>query len=123
MIFYYNKQDANIFDYLFLKGSTCFWRFLRPSSAAYNCTLSCGYCQPVLLQADIVGEMELTQSLLFLFLFLLLLLLLLLPPRILLLLLLLLEPSGPVQACNGVALRHIYVRYYMLHVDSGGSAI
>ena len=71
-----------------------------------------------------MGEMELTQSLLFLFLFLfLLLLLLLLPPRILLLLLLLLEPSGPVQACNGVALRHIYVRYYMLHVDSGGSAI
>jgi len=34
----YNQQDANIFDCLFLKGSTCFGRFLRPSSGAHNCT-------------------------------------------------------------------------------------
>ena len=43
-------------DYLFRKGSTCFGRFLRPSSGAHNCTFSFRYCQPVLLQAGIVGE-------------------------------------------------------------------
>ena len=32
----YNQQHATIFYYLFLKGSTCFGRFLRPSSGAYN---------------------------------------------------------------------------------------
>jgi hypothetical protein len=45
--------------YLFLKGSTCFGRFLRPSSGAHNCTHSLRYCQPVLLQACVVDEMEL----------------------------------------------------------------
>jgi len=55
----YNQQDANIFDYLFLKGSTCFGRFLRPSSGAHNCKLSFRYCQPILLQAGIVDEVEL----------------------------------------------------------------
>ena len=57
--FNYNQKDATIFYYLFLKGSTCFGRFLRPSSGAHNCTLSFMYCQPVLLQAGIVDEMEL----------------------------------------------------------------
>jgi len=55
----YNQQDATINDYLFLKGSTCFGRFLRPSSGAQNRTLSFRYCQPILLQADIVDEMKL----------------------------------------------------------------
>jgi len=56
----YNQQDATIFDYLFLKGSTCFGQFLRPSSGAHNCTLSFRYCQPILLllQADIMDEVE-----------------------------------------------------------------
>ena len=52
----YNQQDATIFDYLFLKGATCFGLFLRPSSAAHNCTLSFSYCQPILLQAAIVAQ-------------------------------------------------------------------
>jgi len=58
MIFNYNQQDAIIFAYLFLKGSTCFGRFLRPPSGAHNCTHSFRYCQPVLLQAGIMDEME-----------------------------------------------------------------
>ena len=33
----YNRPDATIFDYLFLKGSACFGRFLHPPSAAHNC--------------------------------------------------------------------------------------
>ena len=44
--------------YLFLKGSTCFERFLSPSPAAHNCTHSLRYCQPILLPAGIGGEME-----------------------------------------------------------------
>ena len=52
----YNQQDATIFYYLFVKRSTCFGRFLRPSSGAHKCTLSFMYCQPILLQADIVGK-------------------------------------------------------------------
>jgi len=31
--------------------STCFRRFLRPSSGAHNCTYSFRYCQPILLLA------------------------------------------------------------------------
>jgi len=46
-----NQQDVNIFHNLFPKSSTCFGRFLRPSSAGHNCTFSCRYCQPILLQA------------------------------------------------------------------------
>ena len=59
ILFNYNQQDATIFDYLFLKGSTCFGLFLRPSSTAHNSTLSFRYCQPLLLQAGIVDVMEL----------------------------------------------------------------
>jgi len=58
--FNFKQQDATTFDYLFKKGSTCFGRFLRPSSGAHNCTLSLRYCQPILLQASIADEIELT---------------------------------------------------------------
>jgi hypothetical protein len=54
MIFNYNQQDAYIFDYLFLKGSTCFGRFLRPSSGAHNCTFSFRCCQPILKNSCIL---------------------------------------------------------------------
>jgi len=49
----YNRKDATTFDYLFLKDSTSFGRFLRPSSGAHNCTFSFRYCQPILLHAGI----------------------------------------------------------------------
>jgi len=52
-----NKMQL-FFDYLFLKGSTCFSWFLHPSSGAHNCTFSFRYCQPILLQAGIMDEME-----------------------------------------------------------------
>jgi hypothetical protein len=45
--------------YLFIVCSTCFGRFLRPSSGAHNCTYSFEYCQPILLLAGIMDEMEL----------------------------------------------------------------
>jgi len=48
-----------MFGYLFLKGSTCFGRFFRPTSGAHNCTFSFRYCQPILLQDGVVDEMEL----------------------------------------------------------------
>jgi hypothetical protein len=44
--------------YLFLVYSTRFGRILRPSSEAHNCTYNFGYCQPILLLADITDEME-----------------------------------------------------------------
>jgi hypothetical protein len=44
--------------YLFLLCATCFGLFLRPSSGAHNCTYSFGYCQPILLLAGIMDEME-----------------------------------------------------------------
>ena len=56
-----NKMQL-FFYYLFLKDSTCFGRFLRPSSGTHNCTFSFRYCQPVLLQAGIEDEMELNWS-------------------------------------------------------------
>ena len=43
----------------FYRRSTCFRLFLRPSSGANNCTYSFKYCQPILLLAAIVDEMEL----------------------------------------------------------------
>ena len=42
----------------FYRRSTCFRRFLRPSSGAHNCTYSCRYCQPILLFAAIVDEIS-----------------------------------------------------------------
>jgi len=53
-------KDETMFDHLSLKASTYFGRFLRPSSGAYNCTHSFRYCQPILLQAGIVDEMDTT---------------------------------------------------------------
>jgi len=52
----YNQQDATIFEYLFLKNSTCFGWFPRPSSGAHNCTFSFRYYQPILLQAGVVDK-------------------------------------------------------------------
>ena len=42
----------------FYRRSTCFRRFLRPSSGAHNCAYSFRYCQPILLLAATVDEME-----------------------------------------------------------------
>ena len=52
---------CNVSGYIyFYKCCTCFRRFLRPSSGAQNCTYSFSYCQPILLLAASVGEMELS---------------------------------------------------------------
>jgi len=59
LFFNYTQQDATIFHYLFLKDSTCFGRFLLPSSGAHNLYIQL-YCQPIVLQAGIVDVMELT---------------------------------------------------------------
>jgi hypothetical protein len=59
LFIHYNQQDATIFYYLFLKSPKYFGRFFRSSSRAYNCTFSLRYCQPILLQTDIVDEREL----------------------------------------------------------------
>ena len=42
----------------FYRCSTYFRRSLRPSSGAHNCTYSFRYCQPILLLAAVVDEME-----------------------------------------------------------------
>jgi len=52
------KCNVSRFIY-FYRCSTCFRRFLRPSSGACNCTYSFRYCQPVLLLAAIMDEMKL----------------------------------------------------------------
>jgi len=42
----YNQQDATFLDlFISINYSTCFRRFLRPSSGAQNCTYSVRYCQ------------------------------------------------------------------------------
>jgi len=57
----YSQQDATFLEFIyFYRRSTCFRRFLRPSSGAHNCTYSFRYCQPVLLLAATVEEMERT---------------------------------------------------------------
>ena len=58
----YSQQDATFFFFIyFYRRSTCFRRFLRPSSEAHNCTYSFRYCQPILLLAATVEEMALVQ--------------------------------------------------------------
>ena len=52
------RYNVSWFIY-FWRHSTCFRRFLRPSSGAHNCTYSFRYCQPILLLADTVEELEL----------------------------------------------------------------
>jgi hypothetical protein len=42
----------------FYRHSTCFRRFLHPSSGAHNCSYSFRHCQPVLLLAATVKELE-----------------------------------------------------------------
>ena len=56
----YNEQDATFLDLFinFYRCSTSFRRFLRPSSGAQDCTYSFRDCQPILLLAAIVDEME-----------------------------------------------------------------
>ena len=55
----YNQQDATFLEFIyFYRRCTCFRRFLRPLSGAHNCTYSLGYCQPILLLAATVEEME-----------------------------------------------------------------
>jgi len=44
------RRSVSWFIY-FYRRSTCFRRFLRPSSRAHNCTYSFRYCQPILLLA------------------------------------------------------------------------
>ena len=41
----YNQQDSTFSQYISINCSTCFRRFLRPSSGAQNCTYSVWYCQ------------------------------------------------------------------------------
>jgi len=56
----YNQQDATFLDFIyFYRRSTCFRWFLRPSSGAHNCTYSFRYCQPIMLLATIVDELDL----------------------------------------------------------------
>jgi len=55
----YSQQDATLFEFIyFYRRSTCFRRFLRPSSGAHNCTYSFRYCQPILLLAATVEEIS-----------------------------------------------------------------
>jgi hypothetical protein len=50
---------CNVFLFIyFYRHSTCFRRFLRPSSGADNCRYRFRYCQPILLLAATVEEME-----------------------------------------------------------------
>ena len=64
-IFKYNQQDATLHNLLLPpKRSTCFRKFLRPSSGAQNCIYSMGYfVKTLLLPATVVKEMELVASL------------------------------------------------------------
>jgi hypothetical protein len=56
----YNQQDVTFLEFIyFYRRSTYFRRFLRPSSEAHNCKHSFKYCQPILLLAATVEEMEL----------------------------------------------------------------
>ena len=55
----YSQQEATFLEFTyFYRHSTCFRRFPRPSSGAHNCTYSFRHCQPILLLAATVEEME-----------------------------------------------------------------
>jgi len=55
----YSQQDATFLEFIyFYRRCTCFRRFLRPSSGVHNCIYSFRYCQPILLLAATVEEME-----------------------------------------------------------------
>ena len=55
LIFKYNQQDATLHNlFISVKSSTCFTRFLRPSSGAQNCIYSIVYfVKPLLLPATV----------------------------------------------------------------------
>jgi hypothetical protein len=63
-VFYkYNQQDATLCNIIYCcQCSTCFRRFLRPSSGAQNCTHSVGYMSSLLAATASVGEFQLTHS-------------------------------------------------------------
>ena len=52
----YSQQDATFLKFISTR-STCFRRFLCPSSGAHNCTYNFRYCQPILLLAATVDKM------------------------------------------------------------------
>jgi hypothetical protein len=55
----YIQRDKRFIEFIyFYRRSTCFRRFLRPSSGAHKCTYSFRYCQPILLLAATVKEMK-----------------------------------------------------------------
>ena len=56
-IFKYNQQGARLHNlFISVKFSTCFRRFLRPSSGAQNCIYSNGYfVKPLMLPATTVA--------------------------------------------------------------------
>jgi hypothetical protein len=57
----YSQQGETFLEFIyFYRPSTCFGRFLRPSSGAHYRTYSFRYCQPILLLATTVEEMELS---------------------------------------------------------------
>jgi hypothetical protein len=64
-IFKYNQQDATLHNlFISVICSTCFRRFLRPSSGAQNFIYSIGYLvQHLLLRAIVVEEVELATCL------------------------------------------------------------
>jgi len=55
----YSQQYATFLEFIyFYRRSACLKRFLRSSSGAHNCTYSFRYCQPILLLAATLEEME-----------------------------------------------------------------
>ena len=55
----YNQQDATLYNiFYYCQYSTCFRRFLRPSSGAKNCTHRIGYISSLLAVTASVGESE-----------------------------------------------------------------
>jgi len=54
-----SQQDATFLEFIyFYRRRTCFRRFLCLSSGAHNCMYSFRYCEPILLLAATVEEME-----------------------------------------------------------------
>jgi hypothetical protein len=59
--FKYYQQDATFYNILYYcQCSTCFMRFLRPSSGAQNCTHNIWYMSSLLAATASVGEFQLT---------------------------------------------------------------
>jgi len=59
-----HQQDATLYNILYYcQCSTCFRRFLRPSSVAQNCTHSIWYVSSLLAATASVGELDTYQLL------------------------------------------------------------